>query len=228
MPHVHKTRRKRVRIVGDERKKTRRLWGTNTRHVTRKGGAVAQPGHTSPSPAAAAFAHTTQNLISNKAKEFGSKLIDEAVDVAAEFVGIELTPDEKNELDRKLTDVVDTFEPNVEKGVLDAVGVIPGIGEAVEGARLIGDLVQSGENIMNKGGELEDIANLLSTNSKLHEKLLAHHEFQQKILDRVNKSKEQFAKGPHGQKLAAVAAVANTLNNSESRLVSHTNPSSTK
>ena len=33
---------------------------------------------------------------------------------------------------------------------------------------------------------------MVSSSGKLHKKLKNHHEFQQKILDRVDKSKQQF------------------------------------
>ena len=123
-----------------------------------------------------------------KIRSVGVELLDEGIDAVADFVGVELTPDERQQIEQ----MAEKEAAPLERAALDAAGVIPGIGEAVEAARFVGDLVTTGENLMGEKDKMEQLVREIGGNADLHSALMQHHAFQGKLLDRVNESKKQF------------------------------------
>tara|TARA_B100000073_G_scaffold347670_1_gene362795 strand:+ start:1681 stop:2460 length:780 start_codon:yes stop_codon:yes gene_type:complete len=133
--------------------------------------------------------------VTNKAKGLFSKIVNDIIDDVAEYLGYNLNEEQKKELDivkNELEDVTTSLAPNVEKAGLDAIGVLPGIGEVVEAGRVMEDVVQSGEKLMDKKDEIENLANTLINDPEMHEKFTENHEVQKKILDRVDESRDHF------------------------------------
>jgi hypothetical protein len=129
-----------------------------------------------------------KSVLMRKVEKLGTKITEDVIDAVADYAGVDLSEEEKKEFE----DVTLTMAPNMEKAALDAVGVVPVVGEAVEMARLVGDLAQSGEKLIQKRDEIENIAKIVSNSGHLQDKLRMHHDFQKQVLDRVDKSKKKF------------------------------------
>lgn len=134
-------------------------------------------------------------------------MVGSAIKSIASFVDIDVDDDDIDEM----SELISSPEAQkVERTALDAVGVIPGIGEAVEAARVADDVVTMGETAETAVSSVEKISdtaekaekavssvkkmsNTLSDNKEMFDTFEKHHAVQGKMLDRISQSRENFA-----------------------------------
>ncbi len=138
---------------------------------------------------------TITQMVTDKAKILGAKILDKVIDNVADKLDITLTGEEKQEL----REVGEKMSIPVEKAGLDAVGILPGIGEVVEGMRFASDMAKSGEKLLESKDEIEKVVGQiehpgmsLNLNDKVKGVLHDQHDTQKMIRDRTLKSKNNF------------------------------------
>ena len=138
---------------------------------------------------------TITQMVTDKAKILGAKILDRVIDNVADKLDITLTSEEKQELE----EVGEKMSIPMEKAGLDAVGILPGIGEVVEGMRFANDMAKSGEKLLESKDEIEKVVGQvehpgmsLNLNDKVKGVLHDQHDTQKTIRDRTLKSKNNF------------------------------------
>lgn len=139
--------------------------------------------------------YDTASSWSDKLNNLASDAIDDSINTVGEWMGVEFTEDDKN----NIKTLVNVSLPEIEEAGLDAVGVIPGVGEVVEFARLSGDLLQAGTDAYEEKAAIVSLVSSMSSNKHMYERLKAHHKYQGDLLSRVDKERAKFVQSNNPQ-----------------------------